>query len=99
MHEDSQEPRMIISLEILKTNSIHFVVVVVVVDTVPLWLVSNQGATSSRNNAGRLEILLDRNWGTVCSDGFDSNDAAVACRQLGFDGHIFYTSGNIEAFG
>ena len=97
MHEDSQEPRMIISMEILKANTTYFVVVVIA--TVQLRLVSNQGATPSNNNAGRLEILLDRNWGTVCSDGFDSNDAAVACRQLGFDGHIFYTSGNIETFG
>lgn len=33
--------------------------------------------------SGRLEILLNGHWSTVCSD-FDYADADVACRQLGF---------------
>ena len=32
---------------------------------------------------GRLEICVKRHWGTVCNDGFDTNAAAVVCRQLG----------------
>lgn len=34
--------------------------------------------------SGRLEILKDGLWGTVCSYHFDRRDAAVACRQLGY---------------
>jgi len=35
-------------------------------------------------NAGRLEVNYDCSWGTVCDDGFDNNDAQVACVMLGF---------------
>lgn len=32
---------------------------------------------------GRLEVLINGQWGTVCSDGFGEQDAKVACRSMG----------------
>ena len=40
-------------------------------------------------NTGRLEILHQGVWGTVCDDGWSQINSNVACRQLGFSSGTF----------
>ena len=43
---------------------------------------------SGDGDEGRLEVCVNRAWGTVCSDEFDTADASVACQSLnGFNGN------------
>ena len=38
---------------------------------------------------GRVEVCLNGQWGSVCYDRWDTRDATVACRQLGYSGSEF----------
>ena len=64
-----------------------------VVDFVILWQFSDRSNCSDGDMRlmngttmfeGRVELCYHGMWGLVCDNTWDSNDAAAACRLLGF---------------
>ncbi len=57
----------------------------------------DSSSNSALPSSGRLEVLHNRVWGTVCTDRFSDNDARVACSQMGYSDFRRY--GSVGALG
>ena len=51
----------------------------------------------NKTHQGRVEVLFNGTWGTVCNNGWNLMDANVVCRELGFQGAM--NAVNSAAFG
>ncbi|XP_077975576.1 scavenger receptor cysteine-rich type 1 protein M130-like [Styela clava] len=59
--------------------------------------INNLGKVRLANGTGkggRVEILHNGEWGTICDDGWDEKDARVICRMLEFGPPIYWTDDN-----
>ena len=69
------------------TLCIHVILIYNLYVVVQIRLVD--GTENTQNDAtrdGRVEVLSNGQWGTICDVGFDMQDADVVCKQLGFPG-------------
>ena len=64
-------------------------------DTTRIWnsnpfngMIRLQGGNYS--NQGRVEVYCNRQWGTICDNGFGSTDAQTICKQLGYNYYYRY---------
>ena len=52
------------------------------------------GLRLTDSTSGILQICKNNEWKAVCSEDWGHLDAAVACRQLGYDGNFVYNMYN-----
>ena len=71
------------------------IIIIFFIDSTRIWnsnpysgMIRLQGGNYS--NEGRVEVYCNGQWGTICDNGFGTNDAQIICKQLGYNYHYRY---------
>ena len=69
------------------------IIILFIIGNLPIRLVSNSSYIGAQY-VGRLEILHNGQWGTVCNKSWTFEDSLVVCKELGYAStEQFYTAG------
>ena len=85
---------LVILIFVIQFSTGSYIVIIILYTTTPTLNLGKGQALCTEGNIylqfgstqreGTVQVCVNGVWGTVCSNGWDSRDAAVVCNQLGF---------------
>jgi len=95
LNRDSQDAIPIdiiiyVTVHIYNVQVCMWIIIVIRHSNLYIYVTDVRLEDSTANFSGRVEVLYNGEWGTVCSDEFDQNDAVVVCHQARYGPPVRY---------